>query len=468
MGTGMNVQTRALAMHHLDAPWRPADLEQREGRLIRQGNMYPEVFSFVYIVEGSFDGYTWQILETKAKFIEQFLTGQTDVREMDDIGETVLSMAEIKALASGNPKIMERVMAQNEIMKLEQLRLSWQNERRNSQRQLASRKEELEQTNIRIRNLGIGAQVRDAHPGDQFIMKVDGQEYTERKLAGQQLIEISRVVKLDAERTGKETRKAAGSYRGFVMWLRAKPNSERSMSELVDDPNGGVDIILDYNVPQVLVAHVSDSDIGTVASVDAAIRSIDSEIKKSTERRDFLLREIDTLEALLKDPWEKAEKLEALCARLAELDQELIKAGIDLRKDEAKDSGKSGVEEIHVEQEPAPEAEQVLEFEINVVLRRIDEIHGAMTLPVYAEEDLIAVPVLAPDVIPVTPESVAQFESQAESAALMAGFTRSILAGNTDQMSLDDFLEMPVKPAAPRKGMSKSQKKVAAGQLTLF
>jgi hypothetical protein len=91
-----------------------------------------------------------------------------------------------------------------------------------------------------------------------------------------------------------------------------------------------------------------------------------------------------------------------------------------------------------------------------------------MTLPVYAEEELIAVPIIAPDAIPVTPESVAQLESQAESAALMAGFTRSILAGSSDQMSLDDFLEMPVKPTAPKKGMSKSQKKVAAGQLTLF
>ena len=468
MGTGMNAQTRAIAMHHLDAPWRPADLEQREGRLIRQGNMYPEVFSFVYIVEGSFDGYVWQILETKAKFIEQFLTGQTDVREMDDIGETVLSMAEIKALASGNPKIMERVMAQNEIMKLEQLRLSWQNERRNSQRQLVSRKEEFEQTNIRIHNLGIGAEVRDAHPGDQFIMKVDGKEYTERKLAGQQLIELGRAVKLDAERTGKEIRKAAGSYRGFVMWLRAKPNGERSMSELVEDPNGGVDIILDYNVPQVLVAHVSDSDIGTVASVDAAIRSIDSEIKRSTERREFLVREIETLGALLKDPWEKAEKLEALVARLTELDQELIKAGIDLRKDEAKVQGENRGEEIVVEKEVAPEPEQAVEFDIYAVLRRIDEIHATMTLPVYAEEELIAVPSVTADAIPVTPESVAQLESQAESAALMAGFTRSILAGGSDQMSLDDFLEMPVKPAAPKKGMSKSQKKVAAGQLTLF
>lgn len=467
MGTGMNAQTRALAMHHLDAPWRPADLEQREGRLIRQGNMYPEVFSFVYIVEGSFDGFIWQILETKARFIEQFLTGQTDVREMEDIGETVLSMAEIKALASGNPKIMERVMAQNEIMKLEQLRLSWQNERRNSQRQLASRKEELEQTNIRIRNLGTGAQVRDGHASDQFTMKVDGQEYNERKLAGQQLIELGRAVKLDAERTGKEARKVAGSYRGFLMWLRAKPNSQRSMSELVEDSSGGVDIILDYNVPQVLVAHVSDSDIGTVASVDAAIRSIDGEIRKSTERGEFLVREIDTLEVLLKDPWEKAEKLEALAARLTELDQELIKAGIDLRKDEAKEQGENSVEEIVLEEEETPEPGQVLEFDIHAILGRIDEINATMTLPVYAEEELIAVPAVAPDAFPVTQGSVAQLESQAESAALMAGFTRSILSG-TGQMSIDDFLEMPVKPAAPRKGMTKAQKKVVEGQLTLF
>ncbi|MCI0561122.1 MAG: hypothetical protein MN733_21765, partial [Nitrososphaera sp.] len=218
----------------------------------------------------------------------------------------------------------------------------------------------------------------------------------------------------------------------------------------------------------VLVAHVSDSDIGTVASVDAAIRSIDSEIKKSTERREFLVREIETLEVLLKDPWEKAEKLEALVARLTELDQELIKAGIDLRKDEAKEQGENSVEEIVVEKESGPEPEQVLEFDINAILRHIDEIHATMTLPVYAEEELIAVSSVAPDAIPVTQESVAELESQAESAALMAGFTRSILSGGTGQMSIDDFLEMPIKPATPKKGMTKAQKKVVEGQLTLF
>jgi len=310
--------------------------------------------------------------------------------------------------------------------------------------------------------------VRDNHTTDQFSMKVDGKEFTERKLAGQQLIEMARAVKLDAERTGKEARTAAGSYRGFVMWLRAKPNSERSMSDLVEDPNGAVDIILDYNVPQVLVAHISDSDTDTISSVDAAIRSIDGEIKKSTQRIEFLVREIETLDALLKDPWEKAEKLEALAARLTELDQELIKAGIDLRKDQAKEQDESSVEEIVVELEAVPEPKQLLEFDIQAILQRIDEIHATMTLPVYAEEELMAVPTVVPDAIPVTEESVSQLESQAESAALMAGFARSILSGSTGQMSIDDFLEMPVKPTFLKKGLTKAQRKVVDGQLTLF
>ena len=466
MGTGVNVQTRALAMHHLDAPWRPADLEQREGRLIRQGNIYPEVFSFVYIVESSFDGYSWQILETKAKFIEQFLTGQTDVREMEDIGETVLSMAEIKALASGNPKIMERVMVQNEIMKLEQLRLSWQSERRNSQRQLAGRKEELEQIVIRIRNLGIGAKVRDAHTSEDFTMKIDERSYTERKLAGQELIEMARVQKLEAERTGREARKQAGTYRGFVMWLRAKPNGERSMADVVSDPTGGVDIILDYGVPQVLVAHISESDTGTIASIDAAVRSIDGEIKKSTERRDFLLREVETLDAILKDPWVKAEKLETLVARLKVLDEELVKAGINLKSDKAAPQDENAVEEIVLEAQ-MEEPEPVLEFDINEILRRIDEIHAGMIMPVFPEEELIPIPTVAANAIPLTPETVEQLEQQAESATLMTGFTRSILAGSDSQMSINDFLEMPGKPPI-RKGMSKAEKKVAAGQMALF
>lgn len=465
MGTGMNVQTRALAMHHMDAPWRPADLEQREGRLLRQGNIYSEVFSFVYIVEGSFDGYVWQILETKARFIEQFLNGQTDVREMDDVGETVLSMAEIKALASGNPKIMERVMVQNEILKLEQLRLSWQNERRHSQRRLSATQGEFEQAKIRIEHLTTGAQVRDVNTSEAFSMRIGDTSFSERRPAGQQLIELARIVKLDAERTGNEARKKVGSYRGFVMWLRAKPNSERSMQALIDDPNGGVDILLDYNVPQILVAHVSESDSGTIASVDAAIRSIDGEIGKSVERREYLIREIQTLEALLKDPWEHAEKLETLAGTLSQLDQELIAAGLSVEKEKGSDEAENGIVEIDPAEDVAGEKveDEIVHFDLNEILNRIDELHASM-MPMVDDEP-IAIPTFAPAGIPVTLQSVEALEREGESARVMAEFSRSILSGT--QMRLTDLLDMglnvntPIKRSA-RKKMEESQ------QLRLF
>ena len=134
---------------------------------------------------------------------------------------------------------------------------------------------------------------------------------------------------------------------------------------------------------------------------------------------------------------------------------------------DAEEQGENGVEEIVVEKEIEPEPEPVLEFDIQAILRRIDEIHATMTLRVFAEEELIPVSTIAADAIPVTQESVAQLENQAESAALMAGFTRSILSG-TGQMSINDFLEMNVTPAAPRKGITKAQKKIENGQLTLF
>ena len=110
MGTGMNVQERCIAMHTLTPPWRPGDIEQQLGRVLRQGNLFPQVFQFVHVTEGSFDGYVWQLLENKAGFIGQIASGQVTSREMDDVDETVLSFSEIKALASGNPLIMQKIV----------------------------------------------------------------------------------------------------------------------------------------------------------------------------------------------------------------------------------------------------------------------------------------------------------------------------------------------------------------------
>ena len=495
MGTGMNVQTRAIAMHHLDAPWRPADLEQRDGRLVRQGNIYPEVFSFVYITEGSFDGYVWQILETKARFIEQFMTGNTSVREIEDIGDTVLSMAEIKALASGNPKIIDRVMVQNEMMKLDQLRTSWQDERRRAQRKVSSVKQELEQVKVRIGHLNTGAKVRDAHPVDKdsFSMTVNGRVYTERREAGKALIEEGRIVKLDAERSGNEARRKVGGYRGFVMWLRAKPNSERGMESLVTDSNGGIDVILDYGVPQVLVAHVSDSDVGTVSSVDSAIRSIDGEINKTTERRDFLMREVESLSVRANEPWEHAERFESLAGRLKRLDEELIKDGIDLtgdKVDEGKDSeavkeGEEQPEEIRVAAEkPAVDASAWLmfedepvtsvDFDLQTVLMRIDEIHASMTVPEEEEVPSFAPVTVQPAMvgtvlgeapIAVTQTTIDDLLRKAEEARALAEFSSAV---SSVQMRIDDLLDMGLTKQSSTSTRRAKKMKVPEGQLSLF
>src|SRR5438105_12449467 len=122
MGAGTNVQRRLAALHHLDAPWRPRDIEQREGRILRQGNLNAEVEIYRYVTEGSFDAYMWQTLETKARFIQQVITGNTSVREAEDLESGALSYAEIKAIASGNPAVMQKVMIDTEVRKLDMLR----------------------------------------------------------------------------------------------------------------------------------------------------------------------------------------------------------------------------------------------------------------------------------------------------------------------------------------------------------
>src|SRR3954454_8499375 len=122
MGTGANVQRRVWAPHHLDAPWKPAEVEQREGRILRQGNENKEVSIFRYVTEGSFDAYMWQALETKARFIGQVMTGQSGVRKAEDIGGQELSYAEVKAIASGNPAVLTLAEADAELQRLSTLR----------------------------------------------------------------------------------------------------------------------------------------------------------------------------------------------------------------------------------------------------------------------------------------------------------------------------------------------------------
>jgi hypothetical protein len=122
MGSGTNVQERLIALHHLDAPWRPADVEQREGRILRQGNKNSTVQIYRYVTEGSFDAYMWQTLETKAKFISQVMSGDMTIRRLEDMDSAALTYAEIKAIASGNPLVIEKAQVDAELIRLTRLR----------------------------------------------------------------------------------------------------------------------------------------------------------------------------------------------------------------------------------------------------------------------------------------------------------------------------------------------------------
>ena len=126
MGAGTNVQTRLAALHHLDCPWRPADIEQREGRILRQGNQFKSVKIFKYVTEGTFDAYNWGLIENKQKFISQIMTSKSPVRSCDDVDETALSFAEIKALCAGDPRIKERMDLDVEVSRLKLMKADHQ------------------------------------------------------------------------------------------------------------------------------------------------------------------------------------------------------------------------------------------------------------------------------------------------------------------------------------------------------
>ena len=220
MGAGTNVQKRLVALHHLDAPWRPRDIEQREGRILRQGNHNPEVDIYRYVTEGSFDAYMWQTLETKARFIQQVMSGQTSVRAAEDLEGGALTYAEIKAIASGNPAVMEKVKVDTEIRKLDQLRAAHLNQQHNIRWQIrslpradrrdAARASPASQADIAT---------RDAHAGEEFTMTVGNRVYSGKGAREEAAKALTYAV---LSWRDDMTLQVRGAFRGFEILSEAK------------------------------------------------------------------------------------------------------------------------------------------------------------------------------------------------------------------------------------------------------
>src|SRR5437763_12917652 len=172
MGAGTNVQRRLVALHHLDAPWRPRDIEQREGRILRQGNANKEVQMYRYVTEGSFDAYMWQTLETKARFIHQVMRGETSVRSAEDFDSGALTYAEIKAIASGNPAVVEKIKIDTEIRKLDQLLAVHANQQRHIRWEIRDLPRLVAETKNHLADVEADLDLRNSDEGGEFTLTV--------------------------------------------------------------------------------------------------------------------------------------------------------------------------------------------------------------------------------------------------------------------------------------------------------
>ena len=306
MGAGMNVQDRLVALHDLDAPWRPGDLEQRSGRIIRQGNMNPEVHIYRYVTEATFDAYLWQTLENKQKFISQIMTSKSPVRSCDDIDETALSYAEIKALCAGDERIKEKMDLDVDVARLKLMKANHQSQQyRLEDNLLRYFPEQIEQNKGFI--AGFEADMKTLaehpHPADGFAgMTVRGDVLTDKENAGAALVDAFKEVK------GLEP-VAVGSYRGFQMSLTLE--------------DFGRDYVLTLKGQMTHRVTLGKDPRGNLTRIDNALNGMSDRLTAVQNKLDSLYAQMETARSELGKPFPQEEELRTKSARLAELNIEL-------------------------------------------------------------------------------------------------------------------------------------------------
>ncbi len=311
MGAGTNVQKKLRAQHDLDAPWRPRDIEQRDGRILRQGNENAEVGIYRYVTEGSFDAYMWQTLETKQRFISQVMSGDVTVREAEDLESGALSFAEIKAIASGNPAVMEKVRIDTEVRRLDMLRSAHMNQQYETAREIRALPGRIEHSQKTLAGLRADLATRDAH-GEKFTMTIGDKEYSgknAREEAGKALTQAILSSLWEKELTVR------GHYRGFEILSRPGPR-EDSLPELYVHGQHTYEVNLNPENP-----------LGTIASIEHALRRLDKDAEEEQGKCGRMEKALVDLREQLKRPFEYEEKLRELL-----LQQQGINKQLDLDK----------------------------------------------------------------------------------------------------------------------------------------
>ena len=303
MGAGTNVQDRLIALHHLDIGWKPSDLEQREGRIIRQGNHNKKVHIFRYVTESTFDSYMWQLIENKQKFISQIMTSKAPVRSCEDVDEAALSYAEVKALATGNPAVKEKMALDVDVAKLKLLKANHMNNQyrleddiaRNFPQQIAKLTEIIDSYKADIAHY---SEHKITDP-EQFTMEIGGKEFTEKKEAGVALLAVCKDIKaVDAAMD-------IGNYQGFNMRIQFDGWSK--------------EFILSVKHESVSKVHLGADALGNITRINNLLDSYPEKLSEAQQRLETVYEQLANAKEEVGKSFPKEEELNQKLERLSEL-----------------------------------------------------------------------------------------------------------------------------------------------------
>lgn len=317
MGAGTNVQNKLIALHDLDVPWRPADLEQRAGRIVRQGNENKEVNIYRYVTENTFDAYLWQTIENKQKFISQIMTSKTPVRVAEDVDESSLNYAEIKALATGDPKIKEKMDLDNEVTKLKMLEANFKSNRYRLEDKVAKNyPEEIARTEKLIEAVKKDmANVEPKAEGEEKFTSITiaGEKITDKKLAGEKLLEAISKVKINES-------KVIGKYRNMDL--------EVSYNFFTNEHNFNLNGAAKHS------GELGTSADGNIIRLDNAIEKMPEKLNRLEEKLISTREQLENAKEELKKPFEKADELKSKVLRLAELNKLLDMGEVEEKRND--------------------------------------------------------------------------------------------------------------------------------------
>lgn len=328
MGAGTNCQDKLIALHHLDCPWRPADLQQREGRIVRQGNKNPLVHIYSYVTENTFDAYLYQLVENKQKFICQIMTSKSPVRSAEDIDETAFSYSEIKALASGNPLIKEKMDLDVQVSKLKILKANFLSVKYELEDQIASTfPQKISSAKYNVEKIKSDIELAKSHINDDFALKIKGITYNDKKEAGQQLL-------LACDKSIGSDKVRIGEYKGFILDLRF-------------DSYHSNKYILTLNGSAHYDVELGQDIFGNLTRIDNVLKSLPGELEKAKNELSKVESDCDSAKEAVNTTFDKEEELNTKLARLKELNAILEMDNSSNKANKKQDIVESSDDEYH-------------------------------------------------------------------------------------------------------------------------